>query len=86
VGELLSPRRVADSGLLDPAAMRRLVTKFESSGGVGETDEMALVGSLSLLLLHERLVERPVEAAPAEPNRVVDGDEVVGAAAYAGAA
>jgi hypothetical protein len=37
---------------------------------------MGLVGTLSVMLLHERLVERPTLAAPAEPTRVVVGDAV----------
>jgi len=40
---------------------------------VSETDEMALVGIVSTMLLHEALVARPTLAAPAEPSRVVDG-------------
>jgi hypothetical protein len=42
--------------------------------GLGEGDEMALVGVLSTLLLHEQMVERPQLAAPATPTRMVVGD------------
>jgi asparagine synthase (glutamine-hydrolysing) len=77
--ELLSRERIADAGLLDPQAVGRLVAKFESTRGaaVGETDEMALVGSLSLMILHERLVARPRLAEPLEATRFVDGGEVL---------
>jgi asparagine synthase (glutamine-hydrolysing) len=71
--ELLAPARVAAAGVLDPAAVGRLVAKFERGAMVGETDEMALVGSLSLMLLHERFVASPVLARPAQPTRIVHG-------------
>jgi asparagine synthase (glutamine-hydrolysing) len=72
--ELLSPSRIADAGLLDEQAVVRLVRKFESGKGASETDEMGLVGAVTLMLLHERLVSRPRTASPLEPTRlVVDG-------------
>jgi hypothetical protein len=37
---------------------------------------MGLVGTISVMLLHERLVARPALAEPAEPTRVVVGDTV----------
>ena len=42
---------------------------------VSETDEMALVGVLSVLLLHDRFVARPRLAEPLVPDRVVIGDQ-----------
>lgn len=76
--ELLRPAAVEAAGVLDPAAVSRLTAKFERPGGmVSETDEMALVGSLSLMLLHDRMVARPRLAPHAEPTRVVFGDRVV---------
>ena len=61
VQELLGPRRLLEAGLLDPTAVARLRQKLGSSNGrgVSETDEMALVGALSLMLLHDRFVEHP---------------------------
>jgi asparagine synthase (glutamine-hydrolysing) len=78
VRELLDPDRLRAVGIFDPDAVERLVRKCESAGaaGVGETDEMGLVGALSTMLLHEQLVERPALAAPAVPTRVVVGDAV----------
>jgi asparagine synthase (glutamine-hydrolysing) len=75
--ELLEPRRIAESGLLDETAVRRVREKFSATGGrgVSETDEMALVGSLSVQLLHERFIARPRLAEPLEPGRVVVGAE-----------
>ena len=40
---------------------------------MSETDEMALVGIVSTMLLHEGLVANPARAAPAEASKVVDG-------------
>ena len=71
--ELLRPEALADAGLLDPVAVERLAAKFGNLKLVSETDEMALVGSISLMLLHERFVKSPRLAPPAEPTRVVVG-------------
>ena len=79
VRELLGPARLEDAGLLDPTAVGRVTRKFEvkSGTGVSETDEMALVGSLTLMVLHDRLVANPRLADPLEPTRLVIGGEVV---------
>jgi asparagine synthase (glutamine-hydrolysing) len=79
VDDLLRPDRVEETGLFDPAAVARVTAKFESAqnGGVSETDEMALVGAVSLLLLHERMVRAPALAPPLEPTRVVVGRDLV---------
>jgi asparagine synthase (glutamine-hydrolysing) len=79
--ELLAPARLGAAGLLDPAGVRRVVAKFASGTRVSETDEMALVGSLSLMLLHERFIADPRLARPLEPRRVVVGAEQVPQAA-----
>lgn len=77
VHELLDPNRVAAAGLLDADAVSRLRAKSEASPErVGETDEMGLVGALSVMLLHDRLVSNPTLAAPAVATRVVVGDTV----------
>lgn len=78
VREALAPERLRAAGIFEPDAVERLVQKCEAPGaaGVGETDEMGLVGTISTMLLHDRLVDRPALAAPAEPTRVVVGDRV----------
>lgn len=80
-GELqtfLEPSRIADAGLLDADTVARLVAKFRRpKAAVSETDEMALAGATSLMILHDRFVARPSLAAPLEPNRLVVGDRVV---------
>jgi asparagine synthase (glutamine-hydrolysing) len=76
VNEMLDPACIDRAGLLDPRAVGRLAAKFERNRGVSETDEMALVGCLSLMLLHEQLIVSPRLAAPARPTRVVVGDRL----------
>ena len=78
VRELLDPEHLRSVGLFSPEAVARLVAKCESPGaaGVGETDEMGLVGTLSVMLLHDRFVARPSLAPTAEATRVVVGDQV----------
>ncbi|MGH3103679.1 MAG: asparagine synthase (glutamine-hydrolyzing) [Gaiellaceae bacterium] len=78
VRELLQPARLDEAGILDADAVLRVVAKFEATGGmrVSETDEMALVGTISTMLLHEQLVARPKLALPAVPARVVVGATV----------
>lgn len=78
VRELLEPRRLRRAGIFRPEAVQRVVAKFEATGGarVSETDEMALVGAISTMLLHEQLVERPALARPARPTRIVVGAKV----------
>jgi asparagine synthase (glutamine-hydrolysing) len=78
VRELLDAERLRAAGIFSPEAVERLVQKCESPGaaGVGETDEMGLVGTISVMLLHDRFVDRPALAEPAEPTRVVVGDQV----------
>lgn len=77
--ELLSRPRIDAAGLLDSAAVERLVRKFEArrGSGVSETDEMALVSSVTLMLLHDEFAMNPRDAAPVAPTRVVVGGEVV---------
>jgi asparagine synthase (glutamine-hydrolysing) len=77
VRDLLDPAALADAGVLDPQAVAKVVRKCATAGGTaGETEEMALVGSLSIMLLHEQFVARPRTAAALEPTKVVVGDVV----------
>ena len=74
----LEPSRLADAGLLDRETVARLVAKFRRPDSiVSETDEMALAGATSLMILHDRFVANPRLAKPLEPTRVVVGDRVV---------
>jgi asparagine synthase (glutamine-hydrolysing) len=84
VRDLLAPEQIDAAGLLDSAAVGRLLRKFELGRSVSETDEMGLVGAVSLMLLDERFVSNPQAAVPLEPSRrVVDGEVVATDAAAA---
>jgi len=75
VRELLEPAAVSAAGLLVPEMVSRVRRKCTVAGeGAGETDQMALVGSLSMMLLHEHLVRRPRAAAALEPTKIVVGE------------
>jgi asparagine synthase (glutamine-hydrolysing) len=77
VRELLAPERLAAGGVFRADAVGRVVAKFEANPDrVSETDEMALVGAVSTMLLHEQLVANPTLARPAVPTRVVVGATV----------
>jgi len=56
VSEMLSDTALKKVGLLDPAAIARLLKKIEKGGPIGENDEMALTGALSLQLLYHHFV------------------------------
>lgn len=75
VQELLEPTHLAKVGLFKPEAVKQLVEKCKrlASSSVGETDEMALVGIISTLLLHEQMIARPVLAPAAKATKVVIG-------------
>ena len=71
---LLEPGPVHGAGLLNEDGIARLVAKFADGRPVSETDEMALAGSMSLMILHERLVANPrlapaLEAVPGRRGR-----------------
>lgn len=77
VRELLNPERLEEAGVFAPEAVSRLLYKAQTNPAtLGETDEMAFVGVLSTMLLHEQLVARPALAPPAIPTRTVVGDRV----------
>jgi asparagine synthase (glutamine-hydrolysing) len=66
VEEVLSPAAVASAGVFDPRAVEGLWRKCKATGGgeqFSNSDNMALVGTLSTGLLHEQLV-RPSPRRP----------------------
>lgn len=79
VSELLSPERVAATGLFNTQHVSRLAQKAERYADIGfsESDEMGLVGILSTMLLDEAFVRSPALAPAARPSREVIGDQVV---------
>lgn len=56
VEELLGVPRLAAAGLFDPTAVRRLVEKCRAGRALGFSDNMAFVGILSTMLLHDEFV------------------------------
>jgi asparagine synthase (glutamine-hydrolysing) len=76
--ELLSPEKLGETGLFQPAAVRQLVEKIGHGGMVSETDEMALVGIISTQLLHHRFVaafDAPRSLPATAPVRVCSGSQ-----------
>jgi asparagine synthase (glutamine-hydrolysing) len=73
VDAVLDPANIDATGLFRPDAVAKLVRKCRATGGtaISESDEMALVGILSTLLLHERVVRRPHRALPLSPRRLI---------------
>lgn len=63
VAELLSPARLSDVGLFDAAAVGKLMAKCAQGRAIGFGDNMAFVGVLSAMLLHDQFV-RPPSTAP----------------------
>lgn len=53
VSHALEPGRLARSGYFDPAAVSRLLAKCSAGRAIGFSDNMAFVGILSTMLLHE---------------------------------
>ncbi len=75
VEDVLSPPSLERAGLFDPGAVKILVEQAGARKGAGmsHTDNAAVVGVLSTMLLHRRLVEEPRDVTPrAGENLVVD--------------
>jgi len=64
VAELLSPSRVDAAGLFDSTSVGKLVAKCQAGRAIGFGDNMAFVGILSTMLLHDQFV-RPTAFGPA---------------------
>ena len=71
VRELLSDSHVSASGIFNPMAIRQLVAKLEQGKAIGETDDMALVGILSTLLVQQKFVSNFIK-----PFALSDRDDV----------
>ena len=79
VREVLSTEHVAASGLFEANAVEKLVAKCDRylEVGLGEGEEMGLVGVLSTLLLLDAMVTKAKLAPAARPTRIVIGDALV---------
>lgn len=62
VAELLSPSSIDAAGLFDPTAVGKLVRKAQAGRTIGFGDNMAFVGVLSTMLLHDQFIR------PADPG------------------
>jgi asparagine synthase (glutamine-hydrolysing) len=58
VEELLSERYLVDSGYFNPKTVSLLVKKCRQSPILGFKDNMAIVGIISTLLVHDQFVKR----------------------------
>ncbi len=56
VAELFSDKRISDTGFLDPVAVRKLFDKCRAGRAIGFADNMAFVGILSTMLVHEMFI------------------------------
>ncbi|MET0292132.1 MAG: asparagine synthase (glutamine-hydrolyzing) [Steroidobacteraceae bacterium] len=56
VSQLLSPESIRDAGFFDPVAVAKLVKKCAAGAAIGFSDNMAFVGILSTMTLHELFV------------------------------
>lgn len=54
--ELLSPRRLHDAGYFDTAAVTKLFDKCRAGRAIGFGDNMAFVGILSTMLVHQQFI------------------------------
>lgn len=70
VRELLSERRLEESGLFRPAVVTRLVDKVASGMGLSETEDMALAGILSAQLVYQQFIQDFRVPVPREDERV----------------
>ena len=57
VAELLSPASIDAAGLFDAPSVGRLVAKCQAGRATGFADNMAFVGILSTMLVHEQFVQ-----------------------------
>jgi asparagine synthase (glutamine-hydrolysing) len=64
VDEMLSPRRVAEDGLFDPAAVGHLVSKVRSGRELGAKDNMSFMAVLSTQLLIHHFIRSAPDAHP----------------------
>lgn len=70
VHELLSAENLRRTGLFDPAAVEQLVRKAGAGRALSETDDMALAGVLSALLVHEQFIRNFNPAPPAREEEL----------------
>ena len=70
VQELLSDRSLREAGYFDAGAVRHLVEKCRAGRAIGFGDNMALVGVISTMLLHQQFVGAERRAGLVQRQRV----------------
>jgi asparagine synthase (glutamine-hydrolysing) len=70
VNEMLSTRSISQNGYFDSAAVAKLVAKCRQDGAIGQRENMALVGILSLQLMHCVFIEAAGTAPSFERRNV----------------
>jgi asparagine synthase (glutamine-hydrolysing) len=58
VADVLNDANVRAAGYFNPIAVRRLVDKCKAGKVIGFADNMALVGILSTMIVHDRFVRK----------------------------
>jgi asparagine synthase (glutamine-hydrolysing) len=58
VEDALSPAKIADAGYFDPMPVSRLIDKCRAGRAIGFADNMAFVGILSTMLVHEQFIAK----------------------------
>ena len=58
VADLMSPSRLREAGMFEPSAVGKLLDKCRAGRAIGFGDNMAFVGVLSTMLLHEQFIRR----------------------------
>jgi asparagine synthase (glutamine-hydrolysing) len=71
VRELLQPHNLRASGFFKPAAVEQLVRKIDAGSAIGETDDMALAGILSTLLVQRQFVTHFRKSKPLDGNDTI---------------
>jgi len=67
VEDLLSDARIKRAGYFDPAAVRKLFEKCRTGRAIGFGDNMAFVGVLSTMLLHDAYLQSPGDVTAQRP-------------------
>ena len=73
VDELLSPGRLAEDGVFDPASVSMLLQKFRAGRAIGVKDNMALTGIVSTQLVVEQFVRSFHPGCTEEPHAGPEG-------------
>jgi asparagine synthase (glutamine-hydrolysing) len=73
VAETMGSDALRAAGIFEPGAVGRLYAKASQPASLTETEEMALVGVVSTMLLHDQFIANPPRARTIAADRVVVG-------------